>query len=125
MTKPIFRADHCGSLIRPDKLRRARLDRLHGRIDDAALAAIEDAAILDVLKMQRDAGIEIYSDGEFRRAFWLSAISDKFFHGFENRGIDYARYPTLAGKDVVGPRGIRAAGSRGGRQAAEEGPHHR
>ncbi|MET0877443.1 MAG: cobalamin-independent methionine synthase II family protein [Tardiphaga sp.] len=101
MTKPIFRADHCGSLIRPEKLRRARLDRLHGRIDDAALAAVEDAAILDVLKMQRDAGIEIYSDGEFRRAFWLSAISDKFFHGFENRGIDYARYPTLAGKDVV------------------------
>jgi 5-methyltetrahydropteroyltriglutamate--homocysteine methyltransferase len=59
MTKPIFRADHCGSLIRPEKLRRARLDRLHGRIDDAALAAVEDAAILDVLKMQRDAGIEI------------------------------------------------------------------
>ena len=35
MTKRIFRADHCGSLIRPDKLRRARIDRLHGRIDDA------------------------------------------------------------------------------------------
>ena len=58
------------------------------------LKAIEDEAILDVLKMQRDAGIEIYSDGEFRRAFWLSAISDKFFHGFEDRGIDYSRYPT-------------------------------
>jgi 5-methyltetrahydropteroyltriglutamate--homocysteine methyltransferase len=101
MTKRIFRADHCGSLIRPDKLRRARIDRLHGRIDDAELIAIEDAAILDVLKMQRDAGIEIYSDGEFRRAFWLSAISDKFFYGFEDRGIDYVRYPTLVGKNVA------------------------
>lgn len=100
MTKRVFRADHCGSLIRPDKLRRARIDRLHGRINDAELAAIEDVAILDVLKMQADAGMEIYSDGEFRRAFWLSAISDKFFHGFEDRGIDYTRYPTLVGKEV-------------------------
>jgi 5-methyltetrahydropteroyltriglutamate--homocysteine methyltransferase len=100
MTKRIFRADHCGSLIRPDKLRRARLDRLHGRIEDADLAAIEDSAILDVLKMQRDAGLEVFSDGEFRRAFWLSAISDQFFEGFEDRGIDYARYPTLVGKEV-------------------------
>jgi 5-methyltetrahydropteroyltriglutamate--homocysteine methyltransferase len=100
MTKRIFRADHCGSLIRPDKLRRARLDRLHNRMTDAELAAIEDEAILDVLKMQRDAGIEIYSDGEFRRAFWLSAISDKFFHGFEDRGIDYERFPFLRGRDI-------------------------
>ena len=100
MAKRVFRADHCGSLIRPDKLRRARIDRLHGRIGDAELTAIEDEAIIDVLKMQRDAGIEIYSDGEFRRAFWLSAISDNFFHGFEDRGIDYVRYPTLVGKEV-------------------------
>jgi methionine synthase II (cobalamin-independent) len=98
MAKRVFRADHCGSLIRPDKLRRARIDRLHGRIGDAELTAIEDEAIIDVLKMQRDSGIEIYSDGEFRRAFWLSSISDNFFHGFEDRGIDYVRYPPLVGK---------------------------
>jgi 5-methyltetrahydropteroyltriglutamate--homocysteine methyltransferase len=100
MTKRKFRVDHCGSFIRPEKLRNARVDRLHGRIDDAQLAAVEDQAILDVLKMQRDAGIEIYSDGEFRRAFWLSAISDKFFYGFEDRGIDYSRYPLLRDKDM-------------------------
>jgi 5-methyltetrahydropteroyltriglutamate--homocysteine methyltransferase len=104
MAKRKFRADHCGSFIRPDKLRKARVDRLHNRIDDAQLTAIENEAILDVLKMQRDAGIEIYSDGEFRRAFWLSAISDKFFHGFEDRGIDYARYPHLRGQDMAGRR---------------------
>jgi methionine synthase II (cobalamin-independent) len=100
MAKRIVRADHCGSFIRPDRLRKARVDRLHDRIDDAALTAIEDEAILGVLAMQRDAGLEIHSDGEFRRAFWLSAISDKFFHGFENRGIDYERYPTLRGQDM-------------------------
>ena len=100
MAKRAFRADHCGSFIRPEKLRKARVDHLHGRIDDAGLSAIEDEAILDVLKLQRDAGVEIYSDGEFRRAFWLSAISDKFFHGFEDRGIDYSRYPLLRGQDM-------------------------
>jgi 5-methyltetrahydropteroyltriglutamate--homocysteine methyltransferase len=104
MAKRAFRADHCGSFIRPEKLRKARVDRLHDRIDDAALAAIEDEAILDVLKLQRDAGVEIYSDGEFRRAFWLSAISEKFFHGFEDRGIDYSRYPLLRGQDMTDRR---------------------
>jgi 5-methyltetrahydropteroyltriglutamate--homocysteine methyltransferase len=100
MAQRVFRADHCGSLIRPDKLRRARLDRLHGHITDAELRTIEDEAVLDVLNMQRDVGLEIYSDGEFRRAFWLSAISDEFFDGFKDRGIDYARYPFLKGRDV-------------------------
>ena len=100
MTKRIFRADHCGSLIRPAKLRKARIDRLHKRIDDEELAAVEDEAIVDVLRMQRDTGLEIFSDGEFRRAFWLSAISDKFFDGFMDRGIDYERYPMLAGKTI-------------------------
>jgi 5-methyltetrahydropteroyltriglutamate--homocysteine methyltransferase len=101
MAKRTFRADHCGSLIRPDKLRRARIDRLHNRIGDAELTAIEDEAILGVLKMQRDAGLEIYSDGEFRRAFWLSAISDKYFHGFEDRGIDYVRFPFLRDQNIA------------------------
>lgn len=100
MTKRAFRADHCGSFIRPAKLRQARVDRLNGRIGDDELEAIEDKAILDVLKLQRDAGIEIYSDGEFRRAFWLSAISDKFFDGYEDRGIDYSRYPLLRDKNM-------------------------
>lgn len=100
MAKRVFRADHCGSFIRPERLRKARVDRLEKRIGDAELTAIEDAAILDVLKLQRDVGIEIYSDGEFRRANWLAAISDRFFDGFEDRGIDYARYPFLRGQDL-------------------------
>jgi 5-methyltetrahydropteroyltriglutamate--homocysteine methyltransferase len=104
MAKRKFRADHCGSFIRPERLRKARVDHLEKRIGDAELTAIEDDAILDVLKLQRDVGIEIYSDGEFRRANWLAAISDKFFDGFEDRGIDYARYPFLRGQDLTDRR---------------------
>ena len=104
MAKRVFRADHCGSFIRPARLRHARVEHLEGRLGEAELTVIEDEAILGVLKTQRDAGIEIYSDGEFRRANWLAAISDKFFDGFEDRGIDYERYPFLRGQDLGGRR---------------------
>lgn len=104
MANRVVRADHCGSLIRPARLRQARVDHLEGRLGEAELTAIEDAAILDVLKLQRDAGLEIYSDGEFRRANWLAAISTRFFDGFEDRGIDFDRYPFLRGQDLDAKR---------------------
>jgi len=96
----IYRADHCGSLVRPQNLRTARLDFRRGRISAQQLSDIEDACILAALKLQQDAGLKIYSDGEFRRDFWLSAVSDEFFEGMENAGIDYRRYPFLKGKTI-------------------------
>ncbi len=67
---PPFRADHVGSLLRPAELLGAREDHAAGRIDDAELAAVEDDAIRDVVKLQRDAGLRSATDGEFRRASW-------------------------------------------------------
>src|SRR3981081_767339 len=96
----IFRADHCGSLLRPTELRAARLDRLRDRIDAAELRRIEDKCIRDVLKLQEDVGLRIVSDGEFRRGSWLAAISDEYFDGMQNEGIDYFRYPFLKDKDI-------------------------
>jgi 5-methyltetrahydropteroyltriglutamate--homocysteine methyltransferase len=69
-TSPPFRADHVGSLLRPPDLLQARADHAAGRIDDEALRAIEDEAIRDVVRMQRDAGMRTVTDGEFRRASW-------------------------------------------------------
>ena len=100
MTKPIYRADHCGSLVRPQELRTARTDYLHGKITKPQLRGIEDRCIVSALKLQQDAGLKIYSDGEFRRDFWLSAVSDEFFDGMENHGIDYTRHPYLRGKEI-------------------------
>ncbi|MEJ8569946.1 cobalamin-independent methionine synthase II family protein [Microbaculum marinum] len=97
----VYRADHCGSLIRPEKLRRARADFAHGRIDRDRLREVEDESILEAFELQRSAGVDIYSDGEFRRGFWLSAISEEFFEGMENEGIDYIRYPFLKGRDIA------------------------
>lgn len=94
----IYRADHCGSLVRPQTLRTARLDHLRGRIGDDELSTIEDECIIAAFELQRNAGLKIYSDGEFRRDFWLSAVSDRYFDGMENLGVDYTRHPFFAAR---------------------------
>jgi 5-methyltetrahydropteroyltriglutamate--homocysteine methyltransferase len=69
-TTPPFRADHVGSLLRPPELRAARDDFAAGKIDAAALRAVEDAAIAEAVKLQEDVGLQAATDGEFRRASW-------------------------------------------------------
>jgi len=67
---PPFRADHVGSLLRPRQLLQAREKFKAGQIDGGQLRTIEDAAILDVIQLQRDAGLRSVTDGEFRRTSW-------------------------------------------------------
>ncbi|HEX7082813.1 MAG TPA: 5-methyltetrahydropteroyltriglutamate--homocysteine S-methyltransferase [Gaiellaceae bacterium] len=69
-TKPPFRADHVGSLLRPPELLRAREEHAAGRIDDEALRAAEDAAIREAVRRQEEVGLQSATDGEFRRASW-------------------------------------------------------
>jgi 5-methyltetrahydropteroyltriglutamate--homocysteine methyltransferase len=69
-SKPPFRADHVGSLLRPAALKQARAQRERGEISAAALAAIEDREIENVIKKQEAVGLRSVTDGEFRRAFW-------------------------------------------------------
>jgi 5-methyltetrahydropteroyltriglutamate--homocysteine methyltransferase len=69
-TTPPFRADHVGSLLRPPKLMHAREEFATDRLAADELRAIEDDAIRDVVKMQRDVGLQSATDGEFRRATW-------------------------------------------------------
>jgi 5-methyltetrahydropteroyltriglutamate--homocysteine methyltransferase len=69
-TAPPFRADHVGSLLRPDELMRAREEFAGGRLTAAQLRAIEDDAVRAVVAMQREVGLQSATDGEFRRATW-------------------------------------------------------
>src|SRR4051794_5012469 len=69
-TKPPFRADHVGSLLRPRKLLKARDDFAAGQIDGGELRSIEDDAIRDAVRMQEEVGLQSATDGEFRRASW-------------------------------------------------------
>jgi 5-methyltetrahydropteroyltriglutamate--homocysteine methyltransferase len=69
-SSPPFRADHVGSLLRPQRLLAARDDFTAGRIDAAQLRAVEDDAIAAAVAMQEDVGLQSATDGEFRRASW-------------------------------------------------------
>jgi 5-methyltetrahydropteroyltriglutamate--homocysteine methyltransferase len=67
---PPFRADHVGSLLRPQGLLDARARFAAGEIDAAELRGVEDEAIADVVRLQGDVGLHTATDGEFRRASW-------------------------------------------------------
>lgn len=75
MAEP-YRADHIGSLLRPSELLEARTAHAGDRISLEHLRAIEDKAILDALEMQRQVGIDVFSDGEYRRSWFSAAFTD-------------------------------------------------
>ena len=65
-----FRTDVVGSFLRPDVLKQARADFAADVIDEAALHAVEDEAIRDLVAKQKAAGLHVITDGEFRRSYW-------------------------------------------------------
>ena len=68
---PPFRADHIGSLLRPKKLREAFRKHAMGEIPAQVLRAVQDEAIREVVRLQKDCGLEVVTDGEFRRvSYW-------------------------------------------------------
>ena len=69
-SKPPFRADHVGSLLRTAPLKKARASRETGEISADDLKAVENREIAAVIKKQEDVGLRAVTDGEFRRAFW-------------------------------------------------------
>src|SRR3954471_15785385 len=69
-TIPPSRADQVVCLLRPPALLKAREEHAAQRLSDDELRALEDDAIRDVIALQRDAGLQSATDGEFRRASW-------------------------------------------------------
>jgi len=69
-TRPPFRADHVGSLLRPAALKDAREKHACGELSRAALTEIEDRAIAALIGKQESIGLKSITDGEFRRASW-------------------------------------------------------
>jgi 5-methyltetrahydropteroyltriglutamate--homocysteine methyltransferase len=69
-TKPPFRADHVGSFLRPAALKEARAKREKGAITAAELKAVEDREIEKIVKKQEELGLQLATDGEFRRSWW-------------------------------------------------------
>ena len=70
-SRPPFRADHVGSLLRPKALRDAHRRHASGELSAAEFVEVQNAAIGDVVRLQEEVGLEVVSDGEFRRSsYW-------------------------------------------------------
>ena len=82
-TKPPFRADHVGSLLRSGALRDARAKREKSEITADRLKAVEDREIEALIKKQEDVGLKSVTDGEYRRASWQT----DFLQGARRRRV--------------------------------------
>ena len=71
-----YRADQVGSLLRPPEVLEAHAARAEGRISPEELRGIEDRAILMALDLQRQVGLDVFTDGEYRRSNWAGDFSD-------------------------------------------------
>ena len=102
-----FRADQVGSLLRPERLKEAREKYLGpqtptsalGPHHNAALRAVEDECIREVVAMQERLGLHAVTDGEFRRrSWWLELI-----RGWEGFAADRTGSAKLKWRDASGP----------------------
>jgi 5-methyltetrahydropteroyltriglutamate--homocysteine methyltransferase len=80
VAKGPYRADHVGSLIRPERLLAARERRQKGEMPAAELHRLEDECIREAVRLQEGCGLQVVTDGEFRRNSW----NVDFLTGFEN-----------------------------------------
>ncbi len=69
-TKPPFRADHVGSILRTAPVKQARAKHEKKQITDAQLKEIEDREIVKIIQKQEEVGLKAITDGEFRRSWW-------------------------------------------------------
>ncbi len=76
-----YRADHVGSLLRPSQVLAAHKRYEQGAMGLEELREIEDAAVTGALALQREAGVDVFTDGEYRRSSFLSGPA-QWLEGF-------------------------------------------
>jgi methionine synthase II (cobalamin-independent) len=109
-TTPPFRADHVGSLLRTAPLKDARAKRAQNAITAAQLKEVEDREIEKIIRKQREIGLKLATDGEFRRSWWhfdffkgLDGVTPYSTHG----GIQFHGVETKAeGIKITGKIGF-------------------
>src|SRR5262249_11312622 len=69
-TRPPFRADHVGSILRSAPIKDARARREAGKLPEPELKAVEDREIEKIVKKQEEIGLQCTTDGEYRRPWW-------------------------------------------------------
>ncbi|WP_404900424.1 5-methyltetrahydropteroyltriglutamate--homocysteine S-methyltransferase [Priestia filamentosa] len=70
LVKAPFKADHVGSFLRTEPIKKAREAYSNGEIDKESLKAIEDQEVEKLVQKQIEVGLQSITDGEFRRSYW-------------------------------------------------------
>src|SRR3989338_969214 len=108
-TTPPYRADHVGSFLRTAPIKAAREKHEKGQISAAELKAVEDQEIPKLIKKQEEVGLQLATDGEYRRSWWhfdfygmLEGVEIyELDHGIQFQGVQ------------TKPRSIRVTGKIG------------
>ena len=82
--QPPFRAEHIGSLVRPQELLEARRRHEAGEIDAGELRSFEDDAIRHVVSLQEELGLQVVTDGEFRRGTYSDSFTNSGITGISS-----------------------------------------
>src|SRR5256885_15898550 len=81
---PPFRADQVGSLLRPAEIKKARAEVERGEMSAGELRTIEDRCIREAVARQEALGLQVVTDGEYRRGWW----NHDFFRKIDGGGIE-------------------------------------
>src|SRR5215831_17164619 len=115
-SRPPFRADHVGSILRSAAIKEARAKREEGKLAADELRRIEDRQIENIVKKQEDVGLKLATDGEYRRSWWhfdfyrglkgvepITTVTGIQFHGVETKheGIKIAGKADFAGQPQI------------------------
>jgi len=95
-TKPPYRADHVGSILRSAPIKEARAKHDKGEISAADLKQVEDREIENIVRKQEEIGLQLATDGEYRRSWWhldfcwgLTGVEKiSLDHGIKFRGVE-------------------------------------
>jgi methionine synthase II (cobalamin-independent) len=110
-----YRADHVGSFLRPAEVKEARAAFREGRLQLERLHDMENRAILAALECQRSIGVDVFTDGEFRRSGFQNDLVEAV-EGFVATdrpavflGLVSSKVPTLESQDELRRRLDEAA----------------
>jgi 5-methyltetrahydropteroyltriglutamate--homocysteine methyltransferase len=109
-TRPPFRADHVGSLIRPDALIRARQAADKNESAPEELTRIQQEAIRAIVRLQEDIGLKLATDGEFNRTFWQRDFLLKFANVRQVAAKLTVRFHSAAGTRDHSPPTLQITG---------------
>jgi 5-methyltetrahydropteroyltriglutamate--homocysteine methyltransferase len=109
-SKPPFRADHVGSLIRPDALLNARQAAEKGEIPASELTRIQHDSIRDVVRLQEEIGLQVVTDGEYNRFAWQRDFLLKFNNVRQVASKLTVRFHSAAGTRDHSPPSLQVTG---------------